>query len=70
MFCEVNLLGRVSKEPKLINAIKSTNAVNFSVAYNSTQKKQTAASKLALLIAWLLATTPIKPLQSCKKAQW
>lgn len=39
MFCEVNLLGRVSKEPELINAIKSTNAVNFSVAYNSTQKK-------------------------------
>lgn len=39
MFCEVNLLGRVSKEPELIDAIKSTNAVKFSVAYNSTQKK-------------------------------
>lgn len=39
MFCDVNLLGRVSKEPELISAIKSTNAVNFSVAYNSTQKK-------------------------------
>ena len=40
MFCEVNLLGRVSKEPELINATKSTNAVKFSVAYNSTQKKE------------------------------
>lgn len=39
MFCEVNLLGRVSKEPELISAIKSANAVKFSVAYNSTQKK-------------------------------
>lgn len=39
MFCEVNLLGRVSKEPELIGAVKSTNAVKFSVAYNSTQKK-------------------------------
>lgn len=39
MFCEVNLLGRVSKIPEIISAIKSTNAVNFCVAYNSTQKK-------------------------------
>lgn len=39
MFCEVNLLGRVSKDPELISAIKSTNAVKFGVAYNSTQKK-------------------------------
>lgn len=39
MFCEVNLLGRVSKEPELISAIKSTKAVKFSVAYNSTQKR-------------------------------
>lgn len=39
MFCEVNLLGGVSKQPELISAIKSTNAVKFSVAYNSTQKK-------------------------------
>lgn len=39
MFCEVNLLGRVSREPELISVIKSTNAVKFSVAYNSTQKK-------------------------------
>lgn len=39
MFCEVILLGRVSKEPELISAIKSTNAVKFSVTYSSPQKK-------------------------------
>lgn len=39
MFCDVNLLGRVSKPAKTNERIKSCLAVGFSVAYQSTQKQ-------------------------------
>lgn len=39
MFCDVNLIGRVSKPAELNAKIKSCLAVGFSVAYQSTQKQ-------------------------------
>lgn len=67
MFCEVNLLGRVSKEPELISAIKSTNAVKFSVAYNSTQKKTDGTFETCFVNCVAFAYNANKALEKLKK---
>lgn len=67
MFCDVNLLGRVSKPAETNEKIKSCLAVGFSVAYQSTQKQDDGAYKSCFVNCICFGKTAERALERLEK---
>ena len=67
MFCDVNLLGRVSKPAETNEKIKSCLAVGFSVAYQSTQKQDDGTYKSCFVNCVCFGKTAERALERLEK---
>lgn len=67
MFCDVNLIGRVSKPAEQNEKIKSCLAVGFSVAYQSTQKQDDGTYKSCFVNCICFGKTAERALERLEK---
>lgn len=67
MFCDVNLLGRVPKPAEQNKNIKSCLAVEFSVAYQSTQKDKDGSYKSCFVKCICFGKTAERALERLEK---
>lgn len=67
MFCDVNLLGRISKPAETNEKIKSCLAVGFSVAYQSTQKQDDGTYKSCFVNCICFGKTAERALERLEK---
>lgn len=67
MFCDVNLIGRVSKPAEQNEKIKSCLAVGFSVAYQSTQKQDDGTYKSCFVNCICFGKTAERALETLEK---
>ena len=67
MFCDVNLIGRVSKPAETNEKIKSCLAVGFSVAYQSTQKQDDGTYKSCFVNCICFGKTAERALERLEK---
>lgn len=67
MFCDVNLLGRVSKPAETNEKIETCLAVGFSVAYQSTQKQNDGTYKSCFVNCICFGKTAERALERLEK---